>query len=255
VKKTVRSIANKLAHQKKIMEQTGKAPDGEGNNICITGNPGTGKTTIVRSLAKLLKAIGLLSNDKPLEIQGADLKGSYLGQSKDKVNEYSRQAMGSVFFIDEAYSLVNERGPVDQYADEAITTLLAHLENDRDKYVCIVAGYPKEMGTFITKSNPGMKRRFKHYIDLPDYSADELIEIFERFNVKKSGYTLTEAAQEKARAAIRSMVTNKGPNFGNAGDIRTFFEKVTENVAGRVSKLPDDQQTAALLVVEAEDIP
>jgi AAA+ superfamily predicted ATPase len=255
VKETVRGIANKLAYHKKIMEQTGKAPDGEGNNICITGNPGTGKTTIVRTLAKLFKAIGLLADDKPLEIQGADLKAPYLGQSKDKVNEYCRQAMGRVLFIDEAYSLVNERGPVDEYANEAITVLLAHLENDRDKFVCVVAGYPREMDLFIKKSNPGMERRFKHYIHLPDYSADELIEIFERFNVKKAGYILTDAAREKAREAIRRMVANKGPTFGNAGDIRTFFEKITGNTANRVSKLPDDQQNAVLQVIEAEDIP
>jgi len=255
VKETVRGIANKIAYHKKIMEQTGKAPDDEGNNICITGNPGTGKTTIVRTLAKLFKAIGLLSDDKTLEIQGADLKGSYLGHSKDKVNEYCRQAMGRVLFIDEAYSLVDENGPVDKFADEAITVLLAHLENDRDKFVCVVAGYPSEMDTFIKKSNRGMKRRFKHYIHIPDYSADELIEIFERFNVKKAGYTLTDAAREKAREAIRKMVANKGPTFGNAGDIRTFFEKITGNTANRVSKLPDDQQIAVLQVVEAEDIP
>jgi SpoVK/Ycf46/Vps4 family AAA+-type ATPase len=255
IKETVRSIANKIAYNKKIMEQTGKAPDGEGNNICITGNPGTGKTTIVRTLAKLFKAIDLLSDDKPLAILGEDLKGSYLGQSKDKVNEYCRQAMGRVLFIDEAYNLVNKNGPVDQFANEAITVLLAHLENARDKFVCIVAGYQKEMDIFIEKSNPGMKRRFKHYIKLPDYSADELIEIFERFNVQKAGFSLTDAAKEKAREAIRVMVANKGPTFGNAGDIRTFFENVTSNTGNRVSKLPEDQQSAVLQIIEAEDIP
>jgi len=254
VKETVRGIATKLVHQKKIADKTGKASEGEGNNICITGNPGTGKTTIVRTLARLFKAIGLLSDDKPIEIQGADLKGSYLGQSKDKVNEYCRQAMGRVLFIDEAYSLVNEQGPVDDFSQEAITVLLAHLENDRDKYVCVVAGYPKEMDTFIKKSNPGMERRFKHYIHIPDYSAEELIEIFERFNVQKAGYTLTDAAREKAHDVIRAMVANKGPNFGNAGTLRTFFEKVTGNTANRVSKLPEDQQNAILQVIEAEDI-
>ena len=149
---------------------------------------------------------------------------------------------------------MNERGPVDEFAQEAITVLLAHLENDRDKYVTIVAGYPKEMDTFIKKSNPGMERRFKHYIRLPDYSADELIEIFERFNVKKAGYTLTDAAREKAREAIRKMVANKGPTFGNAGALRSFFEKVTGNTANRVSKLPEDQQLAVLQIIEEEDI-
>jgi len=260
VKVTVRNIANKIAYDRKIMEQTGKMPDGEGNNICITGNPGTGKTTIVRTLAKLFKAIGLLPDDKPLEINGNDLKGSWLGQSKDKVNEYCRQALGRVLFIDEAYSLVGNNttgnpGPIDQYAAEAITVLLAHLENARDKYVCVVAGYKKEMEIFIKHSNPGMESRFKHYIHIPDYTADELIEIFERFNVKKAGFTLTDKAKEKARGVIRKMVAGKSKNFGNARDIRTFFEKVTSNTANRVSKLPDDQQIAVLQIIEVEDIP
>ena len=254
VKDAVRGIANKIAYNQKILQETGKAPAGEGNNICITGNPGTGKTTIVRTLAKLFKAINLLPDDNPLEIQGADLKGSYVGQSKDKVNEYCRQAVGRIFFIDEAYSLCDDKGPIDQFANEAITVLLAKLENERDRYVCIVAGYKKEMDTFIQKSNPGMARRFKHYIHIPDYSADELIEIFERFNVKKGGFTLTEGAQEKAREAIRKMVANKGPTFGNAGAIRTFFENITSATASRVSKLPEDQQSAVLQVIEAEDI-
>jgi len=255
VKKAVNAIAQKIAYDKKIYEQTGKMQQGEGNNICITGNPGTGKTTIVRALAKLFKAIDLLPDDRPLEIQGADIKGSYVGQSKDKVNEYCRQALGRVFFIDEAYTLVNENGPVDGFANEAITQLMAHLENDRDKYVCIVAGYPKEMDTFIKKGNPGLERRFKHYIHIPDYSADELFEIFERFNIKKGGYTLTDEAREKARQEITDMVANKGPTFGNAGAVRTFYERITSNTASRVSKLPENEQLAVLQLIEVSDIP
>ena len=209
----------------------------------------------MRVLSKLFKAINLLPEENVLEIQGADLKGTYIGQSKDKVNEYCRQAAGRVFFIDEAYSLCDKNGPIDQFANEAITVLLAKLENERDKFVCVAAGYKKEMDIFIEKSNPGMARRFKHNIHIEDYSADELIEIFERFNVKKGGFTLTEAAQEKAREAIRGIVANKGQTFGNAGTIRTFFENVTSNTASRVQKLPADQQMAVLQLIEAEDIP
>jgi len=255
VKKVVRDIATKVDYDQKIMAATGKAPNTEGNNICITGNPGTGKTTIVRTIAKLFKAIGLLPDDSLLEITGNDLKGSFVGQTTDKVNEYCRQAMGRVFFIDEAYSLVNEQGPIDQFANEAITVLLAKLENERDKYVTVVAGYKKEMDDFIKKSNPGMESRFKHYIHIPDYTADELIEIFERFNVKKEGFKLTEAAQEKARKAIQNMVANKSRTFGNVRDVRTFFEKVKSNTANRVTKLPQDQQLAVLQIIEEEDIP
>jgi SpoVK/Ycf46/Vps4 family AAA+-type ATPase len=254
VKQAVRGIATKLAHQKLVREQTGKAPEGEGNNICITGNPGTGKTTIVRTLSKLFKAIGLLPTDKLIEIQGNDLKGSYIGQSKDQVNEYCRQAMGGVLFIDEAYSLSGETGPVDQFAQEAIDVLMAHLENDRDRFVGIVAGYPKEMDIFIQKSNPGMARRFTHYLKLPDYTADELIEIFERFNVAKAGFTMTDGAKEKAREAIRQMVANKGPTFGNAGAVRSFFEQITTRQASRVMTLSEDKQLEGLQIITEEDI-
>jgi SpoVK/Ycf46/Vps4 family AAA+-type ATPase len=254
VKQAVRGIANKLTMQKKQEEQTGKPAAGEGNHMVIMGNPGTGKTTIVRTLSKLFKAIGLLPAEKVLEIQGNDLKGSYVGQSKDKVNEYVRQAMSGVLFIDEAYSLVNERGPIDQFASEAIDVLMAHLENERDRFVGIVAGYPAQMDTFIKKSNPGMERRFKHYITLPDYTAEELIEIFERFNVKKAGFTLTEGAQTKARKAIEEMVANKGPGFGNAGAVRAFFERITTKQANRVLALSEAEQNANLLVIAEEDI-
>jgi len=243
-----------LSIRKKITEQTGKVLDGGGNHICLTGSPGTGKTMLARMLARIFNAVGVLPTDKIVEVAGFNLKGNYIGETKDKVNEYCRQAMEGILFIDEAYLLVNKLGSTDLFAQEAIDTLLMCLENDRDKFVCVVSGYPKEMDIFI-KSNPGMGRRFKHYIHLPDYNADELIEIFERFNVKKAGYTLTDAAREKAQEAIRNMVANKGLTFGKAGDIRTFFEKVTGNIANRVSKLPDNQQTAVLQIIEAEDIP
>jgi SpoVK/Ycf46/Vps4 family AAA+-type ATPase len=255
VKQAVRGIANKLQAQKLIEEKTGKPAAGEGNHRVIMGNPGTGKTTIVRTLGKLFKAIGLLPSEKVLEIQGNDLKGSYVGQSKDKVNEYCRTAMGGVLFIDEAYALVNERGPIDGFAAESIDVLMARLENERDRFVGIVAGYPAQMDTFIKKSNPGMERRFKHYITLPDYSAEELIEIFERFNVKKAGFTLTEGARAKARKAIEEMVANKGPTFGNAGAVRSFFEQITTNQSSRVMALPMAELDAALLVITEEDVP
>ncbi|MFP3041679.1 AAA family ATPase [Treponema primitia] len=255
VKQAVRGIATKLQAQKLIEAKTGKQAAGEGNHMVIMGNPGTGKTTIVRTLGKLFKAIGLLPSEKVLEIQGNDLKGSYLGQSKDKVNEYCRQAMGGVLFIDEAYALVNERGPIDGFATESIDVLMARLENERDRFVGIVAGYPAQMDTFIKKSNPGMERRFKHYITLPDYSPEELIEIFERFNVKKAGFTLTEGAQAKARKAIEEMVANKGPTFGNAGAVRSFFEQITTNQSSRVMSLPMAELDDALLVITEEDVP
>jgi SpoVK/Ycf46/Vps4 family AAA+-type ATPase len=254
VKAAIRGIANKILMQKKKAEQEGSALKGEGNNIVITGNPGTGKTTIVRTLAALFKEIELLPSEKLIETDGNGLKGSYVGQSKDKVNELCEKAMGGVLFVDEAYTLANENGAVDSFAEEAATTLMKYLEDRRAEFVGVVAGYKKEMDNFLDKINPGMRRRFKHYLHLPDYTAEELFTIFEKFNVEKNGYVLTEEARELARMAIRDMVNNKGPGFGNAGDIRVFFEKVTSRQSDRLAKLSAAEQDAGLKTIDAADI-
>ncbi|MDR1575593.1 MAG: AAA family ATPase [Treponema sp.] len=254
VKAAIRGIANKIIMQKKKAEQEGSAVKGEGNNIVITGNPGTGKTTIVRTMAALFKEVELLPSEKFVETDGNGLKGSYVGQSKDKVNELCEKAMGGVLFVDEAYTLANENGAVDSFAEEAATTLMKYLEDRRTEFVGVVAGYKKEMDNFLDKINPGMRRRFKHYLHLPDYTADELFTIFEKFNVEKNGYVLTEEARELARAAIRDMVNNKGPGFGNAGDIRVFYEKITSRQSDRLAKLSAAEQDAGLKTIEAADI-
>jgi SpoVK/Ycf46/Vps4 family AAA+-type ATPase len=254
VKAAIRGIANKIIMQKKKAEQEGSAVKGEGNNIVITGNPGTGKTTIVRTLAALFKEIELLPSEKLIETDGNGLKGSYVGQSKDKVNELCEKAMGGVLFVDEDYTLANENGAVDSFAEEAATTLMKYLEDRRTEFVGVVAGYKKEMDNFLDKINPGMRRRFKHYLHLPDYTADELFTIFEKFNVEKNGYVLTGEARELARAAIRDMVNNKSPGFGNAGDIRVFYEKITSRQSDRLVKLSATEQDAGLKTIEAADI-
>jgi len=257
IKKTVREIANKIQIQKEQEEKDGAKSTGEGNNIVITGNPGTGKTTIVRTLGALFKAIGLLRTDNVIEINGNDLKGTYLGESKDKVNQRCDEARGGILFVDEAYVLADtERGsgPADSFAKEAVEILMTRLENDRTKFVGVVAGYEKEMQVFLDKINPGMRRRFKHYLSLSDYSAEELFAIFTSM-VKKSGYTLTPEAGEAAKASITDMFNNKGPNFGNAGEIRVFFEKTTSRLASRLSTLSKEERADKLKIIEACDFP
>jgi len=256
IKKTVREIANKIQIQKEQEERDGTKSAGEGNNIVITGNPGTGKTTIVRTLGALFKAIGLLKTDTVIEVNGNDLKGSYLGQSKDKVNEKCDEAMGGILFVDEAYVLADTQrgGAADQYARESVEILMTRLENDRTKFVGVVAGYEKEMQMFLDTVNPGMRRRFKHYLHLNDYSAEELFAIFNSM-VKKAGYTLTPDASEAAKSAIADMYSNKGPNFGNAGEIRVFFERVTSRLATRLAALSKEERADKLKTIEACDIP
>jgi len=256
IKKTVREIANKIQIQKEQEEKDGTKSAGEGNNIVITGNPGTGKTTIVRTLGALFKTIGLLKTETVIEVNGNDLKGSYLGQSKDKVNEKCDEAMGGILFVDEAYVLADTQrgGAADQYAREAVEILMTRLENDRTKFVGVVAGYEKEMQVFLDTVNPGMRRRFKHYLNLSDYSADELFAIFNSM-VKKASYTLTPDAGKAAKAAITGMYNNKGPNFGNAGEIRVFFEKITSRLATRLAALSKEERSDKLKTIEACDIP
>ncbi|GBU29646.1 hypothetical protein R84B8_03219 [Treponema sp. R8-4-B8] len=256
IKRTVREIANKIQIQKEQEEKDGTKSAGEGNNIVITGNPGTGKTTIVRTLGALFKAIGLLKTETVIEVNGNDLKGSYLGQSKDKVNEKCDEAMGGILFVDEAYVLADTQrgGAADSFAREAVEILMTRFENDRTKFVGVVAGYEKEMQLFLDTVNPGMRRRFKHYLSLSDYNAEELFAIFASM-VKKASYTLTDEAIEAAKAAIADMFNNKGPNFGNAGEIRVFFEKTTSRLATRLSALSKEERADKLKTIEACDIP
>jgi len=255
IKKTVREIANKIQIQKEQEEKDGTKSAGEGNNIVITGNPGTGKTTVVRTLGALFNAIGLLKTDTVIEVNGNDLKGSYLGQSKDKVNGKCDEAMGGILFVDEAYVLADTQrgGAVDQYAKEAVEILMTRLENDRTKFVGVIAGYEKEMQVFLDTVNPGMRRRFRHYLHLSDYSAEELFLIFNSM-VKKAGYTLTPDASEAAKTAITDMYDNKGPNFGNAGEIRVFFERITSRLATRLAALSKEERADKLKTIEAGDI-
>jgi SpoVK/Ycf46/Vps4 family AAA+-type ATPase len=254
VKKAVREIANKLVIQKERDTEDGTDYQGEGNNIIITGNPGTGKTTVVRTLGALFKAIGLLPTDTVIETDGNGLKGSYLGQSKDKVNDFCKQARGGILFVDEAYTLASENGAADQYSQEAAETLMKHLEDDRTRMVGVAAGYPRQMEWFLDKINPGMRRRFKHFLHLPDYTAQELCAIFEQMTAK-AGFTLNQEAKEKAQKAITAMHDNKGPNFGNAGEIRIFFERATSRQSSRLADLSKEERASMLKVITAEDIP
>jgi Holliday junction resolvasome RuvABC ATP-dependent DNA helicase subunit len=255
VKKTIREIANKLVIQQEIAEKEGSKAKGEGNNIVLTGNPGTGKTTIVRTMGKLFKAIGLLPTDNVIETDGNGLKGSYVGQSKDQVNEYCRKAMGGILFVDEAYTLAGQKGgATDDFAKEAAETLMKHLEDDRTKFVGVAAGYPKEMELFLDTINPGMRRRFKHYLHLPDYSAEELFLILQSM-AKQQGFDFMPDAFEKTREAVESMYRNKGPNFGNAGEIRVFFEKITSRQSTRLAALSKEDRADKLKTITVDDIP
>ncbi|MCR4901505.1 MAG: AAA family ATPase [Butyrivibrio sp.] len=217
-------------------------------HLVFNGNPGTGKTTIARILAKLYKEIGILSKGQLVEVDRSGLVAGFVGQTATKTQEKIQQAMGGILFIDEAYTLAKEGN---DFGQEAIDTILKAMEDHRDDFIVIVAGYTEPMEKFI-ESNPGLKSRFNKYINFPDYTLEELIKIFD-MNCNKYGYCLSDGAREYIEKVIAYKIDNKDDNFANAREIRNLFEAIITNQATRVAELsePTDEQ---LNTIEKEDM-
>ena len=214
-------------------------------HLVFTGNPGTGKTTVARIIAKIYKQIGVLSKGQLVEVDRSGLVAGYVGQTAIKTTEQIKKAMGGVLFIDEAYSLSQKD---DAFGQEAIDTILKAMEDNRKDLVVIVAGYTEPMKKFV-ESNPGLKSRFNKYIEFPDYSVDELEEIF-YMNCKKYDYKVEDDVKHQISALITSRKMGSIENFANAREIRNLFEEIITNQAKRVSTLEsptnDDMMTICL---------
>ncbi len=201
---------------------------------CVfTGNPGTGKTTVARIIAGIYSELGVLKKGHLVETDRSGLVAEYVGQTAVKTNKVIDSALDGVLFIDEAYSLV---GDGQDYGKEAIATILKRMEDERERLVVILAGYGNEMKQFID-SNPGLQSRFNRYIDFPDYSSDELYQIF-RFYAQKFDYFIAENASEILKNKFEQAVSHKDVNFGNARWVRNVFEKVLEKQANRLAAMP-----------------
>lgn len=218
---------------------------------CVfTGNPGTGKTTVARILAKIYKKLGVVSKGHLVETDRAGLVAEYVGQTAVKTNKIIDSALDGVLFIDEAYSLIS--GSENDFGKEAIATLLKRMEDNRDRLIVILAGYTKNMKDFID-SNPGLQSRFNRYIEFPDYSADELLQIFEA-NMKKYEYHFGEGAKEHLQQYFENEVAHKDANFGNGRLVRNVFEKSLERQANRLAR-EVNLTTDRLSQIEIEDLP
>lgn len=201
---------------------------------CVfTGSPGTGKTTIARILAAIYRDLGILKKGHLVETDRSGLVGEYVGQTAVKTNKIIDSALDGVLFIDEAYSLVS--GNKEDYGAEAIATLLKRMEDDRDRLVVILAGYPDEIQTFID-SNPGLQSRFNRYIQFPDYSAEELAQIF-LLNAEESQYKCTDEVRQSLVQIMEYALSAKDRNFGNGRYVRNLFEKAIERQAVRLSSV------------------
>ena len=198
-------------------------------HLVFTGNPGTGKTTVARILANIYREIGVLPKGQLVEVDRADLVAGYVGQTAIKTKEKIDEAMGGVLFIDEAYTL-NKQG--NDFGQEAVDTILKAMEDNRDKFIVIVAGYPGLMKEFIN-SNPGLKSRFSKFIEFPDYNADELFQIFVKF-CNDYDYMLSNEAYLLVQKEIANLVKTRDYYFANAREVRNLFEKIISNQASRV---------------------
>ena len=227
-------------------------------HLVLTGNPGTGKTTVARIVAALYHSIGLLKTDSVVEVTRADLIGRYIGETAPKTRAVVERALDGVLFIDEAYGLYRPKSEND-YGFEAIEELLRALEDHRDRLVVILAGYEEPMQAMLQGANPGLASRFQTAIHFPDYSPNELVAIFRRFCAEMH-VQLTEPAASRVAATLDAIHSARGDRFGNGRAVRNLFEtclrRQAERLAGASKKLTRDQLSTLSVkdVPEANDI-
>ncbi|MBR5302903.1 MAG: AAA family ATPase [Clostridia bacterium] len=249
VKREVHSLIN-LIKVRKMREQHGLKVMDMSFHMVFTGNPGTGKTTVARLVARIYKQLGFLSQGQLIETDRSGLVAGYVGQTAGKATEVVKSALGGILFIDEAYALAR-KGMDNDFGREAIDTLVKLMEDNRDDLVVIVAGYTDEMHDFLT-SNPGLISRFNKYIDFPDYTDDELMAIL-AMNAKKQGYTIDDEANAEVRKMLEGMSVSDRLDFGNARGMRNTLEKLVQEQANRLAGLTGEITKEMLCQIIKED--
>ena len=221
-------------------------------NCIFLGNPGTGKTSIARLLGKFFKSIGILEHGHVIEVDRAELVGEYIGETAQKTEKVINQALGGILFIDEAYSLKKDSSGQD-FGQEAIDIILKRMEDYKNKFFVIAAGYPLPMQSFL-ESNPGLKSRFTHFFTFDDYSAEELTLIYKIFSAKEK-YLVDKEANSFLTERLETICSNADYTFGNARFIRNLFNETKVQLSKRYQLLEENEKDfSALNTLRKEDV-
>ena len=232
VKEEVNTLVAEIRAQQ-LRAARGLHTSSTNRHLVFAGSPGTGKTTVARIMADIFCSLGVLEQGHLVEVAREDLVAEYVGQTGPKTQKKIDEAMGGVLFIDEVYRLAE--GGQNDFGREAIGTLLKAIEDCRDKFIVVIAGYEKNMEDFMGM-NPGLASRFPTTIHFEDYTGSEMFKIFEGM-CKKDDYQFGNDVKEYLIEKFNSMYENRGKDFGNARDVRNFFEKAKKRQNVRVSKL------------------
>lgn len=242
LKQRIFEFANYVAFSKEAEKNGIKLPP-KNLHMLFTGNPGCGKTTIARVIAKLLFDMEVIQENKLIEVSSKDLIGSYTGQTAPKTAEVIERAMGGVLFIDEAYSISNSH----TFGEECVATLIKYMEDYKGQFVTIFAGYKKEMAQFLN-TNSGIASRIGYTFDFPDYTPDELRQIYE-LKLNKSGLELTDAAKSHVQDIMRYF--HKVDGIGNG----RFADRILQDTLGKHAELCVNKKERSIKIIDVDSIP
>lgn len=250
VKNEINGLIN-LVKISKMRKERGMKETSISKHMVFTGNPGTGKTTVARLLSNIYNKLGVLSKGQLIEVDRSGLVAGYTGQTAIKTDKVIQEAMGGILFIDEAYTLTEDKGEGD-FGQEAVDTILKAMEDNRDDLVVIVAGYPDLMDGFLN-SNPGLKSRFNKFIEFEDYSKEELLSIFSNM-CKSMDYRLCEKEQDLLLEKIQAMLDSGNKSFANARTMRNLLEFAVMQQASRLilQENPSDEELQTIRFSDME---